>query len=94
MSIVEFDTRNCRFCNEAILGKWLANCSLPLGKKIITIDRFSGDPRNEFLKIAEEEFGGYMLPMYLITERRPLVVISVLNCHHLKTFFKEYFNII
>jgi hypothetical protein len=96
MIIVEYDTRNCPFCNEAILGKWRANCSLPIGEKITTVDRFSSDPRNKILTKLEEKFGGaYILPVYLILDKKSSsIVLSVLDSHHTKTFFKELNNIL
>jgi len=94
--IVEYDTRNCPFCSEAVLGKWLANCSLPIGRKITLIDRFSGDPRNVFLKKLEDFYGGvYVLPTFLlIKDKATSTVVSVLDCFHLKTFLKEQEDII
>ncbi len=96
MIAVEYDTRNCPFCNEAILGKWLANCSLPIGKKVVLLDRFSGDPRNKLLSRMSERYGGvYLLPTILLRDKKSSVLmISVLNWRHLKTFLKEYNNII
>lgn len=103
--IIDFDTRNCPFCNENILGKVFANCSLPIGQKIVTIDRFSGDERNRFLRTVEEKFGGaYVLPMILATkkertlfgpkERPRFVIYSVLDFHHTKAFIKQIANIL
>ncbi len=94
--IIEYDTRNCPFCNEAIIGKWLANCSLPIGKKIITIDRFSNDPRLKFLRKIEEKYGGvYILPIFLILKKKfSAMILSILDCFHLKGFIKEQENLI
>jgi len=94
--IVDYDTRNCPFCNEAVIAKWMTNCSLPLGKRIITIDRFSGDTRTVFLRKVEEYYhGSYVLPMLLSFKKGfSFVVLSVLDFLHLKTFLKEQENLL
>jgi len=94
--IVEYDTRNCRFCGEAILAKWQANCSLPIGEKISVVDRFSHDPRTKLLERLKEEYKGvYLLPVFLIKNKKgSSIIMSVLDSFHLKTFFKEQANII
>jgi hypothetical protein len=94
--IIDFDTRNCPFCNEAVIAKWFANSSLPLGNKIITIDRFSGDTRTRFLEKMEEHYGGsYVLPLMLFLKKESkFVVYSVLDFLHLKSFIKEQENLL
>jgi hypothetical protein len=105
--IIHYDTRNCPFCCQTTLGKWLANSSLPIGEKIITIDRFSGDRRNEFLSAFRKKFKSLILPLLLnidekaprdfseaVEKRKSYVVLSVLDCFHLKTFLKHQKNII
>lgn len=94
--IVEYDTRNCKFCGEAVLAKWQVNGSLPIGEKISIVDRFSHDPRTKLLEKLKERYRGvYLLPVFLIqTGRGSSIIMSVLDSFHLKTFFKEQANII
>lgn len=88
--ILEYDTRNCPFCGVAVLGKWLANCSLPIGEKIMLVDRFSSDPKLGILKAIKKEYGGiYPLPCFLILDKKgSSIILSVLDSSHLKAFFK------
>jgi len=106
--IIEYDTRNCPFCCQATIGKWLANCSLPIGEKIISIDRFSSDSRTKIFSALKKRYGGrYLLPIILsidkreartfgeaVERRKSYMILSVLDCFHLKAFFKHQKNLI
>jgi hypothetical protein len=106
--IIDYDTRNCPFCCQGIIGKWQTNDSLPIGEKITTIDRFSSDSRTKIFSALKKRYGGrYLLPIVLsidereaktfgeaIERRRSFIILSVLDCFHLKAFFKHQKDLI
>jgi hypothetical protein len=106
--IIEYDTRNCPFCGQAVLGKWQANCSLPIGEKVAIVDRFSSDSRTGIFSALKKKYGGrYLLPIILsidereaktfgeaVERRKSYMILSILDCFHLKAFLKHQKDLI